>query len=118
MMEQKLEAIKRLDKGERLQKVADDCGVGWATVGDWKKKRLEIKNGVHQELQEDNAPMHPHAEELLDGDIKAMFLPPNVTAIWQPMNQGILETSERNYCRKLLSTMIEEIAEGHDMIEI
>ncbi|KAJ8880940.1 hypothetical protein PR048_017413 [Dryococelus australis] len=42
-MEQKLEAIKRLDKGETLQKVADDFGVGQATVGDWKKKRLEIE---------------------------------------------------------------------------
>lgn len=36
-MEQKLEAIKRLDKGETMQKVADDFGVGRVTVGDWKK---------------------------------------------------------------------------------
>lgn len=33
-MEQKLEAIKRLDKGETMQKVADDFGVGRVTVGD------------------------------------------------------------------------------------
>ncbi|KAM6459279.1 jerky protein homolog-like [Liasis olivaceus] len=65
----------------------------------------------------DNAPMHPDAEELQDGDIKAMFLPPNVTAICQPMDQGVLEMLKRNYCRKLLSTMIEEIEEGQNMIE-
>uniref|UniRef100_H9GL84 HTH CENPB-type domain-containing protein n=1 Tax=Anolis carolinensis TaxID=28377 RepID=H9GL84_ANOCA len=65
----------------------------------------------------DNAPMHPDAEELQDGDIKAMFLPPNVAAICQPMDQGILETLKRNYRKKLLSTIIEEIEEGQDMIE-
>lgn len=37
----------------------------------------------------DNAPTHPDADELKDGDIKAMFLPPNVTAICQPMDQGV-----------------------------
>lgn len=31
--QQKLEAIKRLNKVETMQKVADDCGGG--TVGDW-----------------------------------------------------------------------------------
>ncbi|XP_062829389.1 zinc finger protein with KRAB and SCAN domains 7 [Anolis carolinensis] len=65
----------------------------------------------------DNAPTHPDAEKLQDGDIKAMFLPPNVAAICQPMDQGILETVKRNYRRKLLSTIIEEIEEGQDMIE-
>ncbi|XP_042315488.1 jerky protein homolog-like [Sceloporus undulatus] len=65
----------------------------------------------------DNAPTHPDAEELQDGNIKAMFLPPNVTAICQPMDQGVLETLKRNYRRKLPSTLIEESEEGQDMIE-
>lgn len=42
-LEQKLEAIRRLDKGETMQKVADDFGVGQVTVGDWGKKRIEIE---------------------------------------------------------------------------
>ena len=33
------------------------------------------------------------------------------------MDQGILETIKRNYHRKLLSTVIEVIEEGQDMIE-
>lgn len=41
-MEQKLEALQRLDKGETMQKVAEEYGVGRVTVGDWKKKRSEI----------------------------------------------------------------------------
>ncbi|XP_060616128.2 jerky protein homolog-like isoform X3 [Anolis sagrei] len=65
----------------------------------------------------DNAPTHPDAEELQDGDIKAIFLPPNVTAICQPMKQGILVTLKRNYRRNLLSTMIDEIKGGQDIIE-
>lgn len=43
-IETKLEALKRLDKGETLNKVALDLGVGRQTVGDWKKKRSEIES--------------------------------------------------------------------------
>jgi transposase-like protein len=42
-MEQKLEALQRLDKGETMHKVAEEYGVGRVTVGDWKKKRSEIE---------------------------------------------------------------------------
>lgn len=33
----------------------------------------------------DNAPTHPSEDELRDGEIKTMFLPPNVTSICQPI---------------------------------
>jgi hypothetical protein len=33
-LETKLQAINRLDKGETIQKVASDLGVGEVTVGD------------------------------------------------------------------------------------
>jgi hypothetical protein len=42
-MEQKLEALQKLDKGETKQKVAEEYGVGHVTVGDYKKKRTEIE---------------------------------------------------------------------------
>lgn len=42
-MEQKLQAIKRLDKGESAKKIAAEMGVGKSTVGDWKKGRSEIE---------------------------------------------------------------------------
>lgn len=66
----------------------------------------------------DNAPVHPNAEALQDGDIKSIFLPPKVTTICQPMDQDVFENIKRKYHRKLLSKEIEEIVEEvHDMIE-
>ncbi|XP_043465305.1 jerky protein homolog-like [Leptopilina heterotoma] len=42
-VEKKLEAIRRLDKGEIIRKVADDYGVGETTVGDWRRNRSELE---------------------------------------------------------------------------
>lgn len=39
----------------------------------------------------DNASTHPVADELKDKDITAVFLPPNVTAICQPIDQEVLQ---------------------------
>lgn len=71
------------------------------------------KNNLPQKaiLFLDNAPSHPDEEELVSGDIKVKFLPPNVTALLQPMDQGVLENIKRVYRRKLLSKMIEEEGE-------
>ena len=51
----------------------------------------------------DNAPSHPSASNLAtsDGKIKCLFLPPNVTSIIQPMDQGVLENVKRRYKRVL-----------------
>lgn len=65
----------------------------------------------------DNATCHPNEDELQDQDIKAMFLPPNVTSLCQPMDQGTLETLKRNYRRNLLSSLINAMDEGEDMVE-
>lgn len=43
-MEMKLDALKRLDKGESVNKIALDFGVGQTTIGGWKKKRSEIES--------------------------------------------------------------------------
>lgn len=43
-MELRLEALKRIDKGESLKSIALSFGVGESTVGDWKKKRIEIES--------------------------------------------------------------------------
>jgi uncharacterized protein YjcR len=40
-MEQKLEALKNLDSGETMQKVAAVCGVRPVTVRDWKRKEVK-----------------------------------------------------------------------------
>ncbi|KAJ8892127.1 hypothetical protein PR048_004707 [Dryococelus australis] len=64
----------------------------------------------------DNAPSHPNEEELQDGEIKARFLPPNVTAICQPMDQDVLETLKRNRTN-LLSTSVDSSYRGGDMVQ-
>ncbi|XP_046684931.1 jerky protein homolog-like, partial [Homalodisca vitripennis] len=56
----------------------------------------------------DNAPSHPDDLELVIGDIKAIFLPPNVTSIIQPMDQGVLQALKQNYRKKLLRSLLEE----------
>ncbi|XKL60101.1 hypothetical protein PGB90_001117 [Kerria lacca] len=42
-IDEKYEAIQRLDAGESAVKIAEDLGVGRSTVGDWKKNRDEIE---------------------------------------------------------------------------
>lgn len=66
----------------------------------------------------DNAPTHPGADELKYGDIRVQFLPANVTALIQPMDQGAIETLKRLYRRKLLSKIIDndEDEEPNDII--
>ena len=46
----------------------------------------------------DNAPAHPDKSVWISSDksIKAMFLPPNTTALIQPMDQGVLEVTASN----------------------
>lgn len=58
----------------------------------------------------DNAPSHPN-ESLLtsdDGLITCKFLPPNVTAAIQPMDQGVISAMKRIYRSELLKNLIHE----------
>ena len=58
----------------------------------------------------DNAPSHPSTETLTsaDGRVTTSFLPPNCTAVLQPMDQGILEAFKRRYKKQLLRHVILE----------
>ena len=42
-LQDKLNAIERLDRGETIKKVASDLGVGEVTVGDWRRKRVQVE---------------------------------------------------------------------------
>ena len=56
----------------------------------------------------DNCSAHP-SEELLvspDGLVTAAYLPPNVTSLVQPMDQGILECMKKAYCKSLLRDIL------------
>ena len=62
----------------------------------------------------DNCPAHPDAEYLVsdDGKIIALYLPPNVTSLIQPMDQGVLVALKRHYKRKLLQRLVIEDDNG------
>ena len=64
-------------------------------------KAHQLKNGKREKtlLLLDNAPTHPSCDILNEKDefIKVMFLPPNVTSLLQPMDQGVIETFKRYY---------------------
>lgn len=56
----------------------------------------------------DNAPSHPGIATLVckDSNITAMFLPPNTTSLFQPMDQGVLEALKRRYRKALLQKIL------------
>lgn len=82
------------------------------------RKHLDSKNLPRKAvLLIDNAPSHPAASVLKSSDeqIFAKFLPPNVTALIQPMDQGVIATVKRIYRTKLVKTKIEE---GYDFKQL
>ncbi|XP_060855612.1 jerky protein homolog-like [Metopolophium dirhodum] len=56
----------------------------------------------------DNAPCHPSENELRDCEIYVKLLPPNMTALIQPMDQGVIETTKRLYRKKLIMFLLEQ----------
>ena len=56
----------------------------------------------------DNCSAHPDEDLLVsrDGQVKAVFLPPNVTSLIQPMDQGVLESLKRRYRKSLLRDIL------------
>lgn len=56
----------------------------------------------------DNAPTHPDIDILnkIDEDFSVMFLPPNVTALLQPMDQGVIAKTKRVYRKELLRQLL------------
>ena len=70
-------------------------------------------------LLPDNAPAYPEATSIVskEGDIKAMYLPPNTTVLCQPMDQGVLESLKQRYRKALLQRLLLEDQEGRSIIE-
>lgn len=55
-----------------------------------RKKYCEKENLIFKILLLiDNAPSHPIHLDELDENVKVIFIPPNTTALMQPMDQGV-----------------------------
>ncbi|XP_069852903.1 jerky protein homolog-like [Dipodomys merriami] len=61
-----------------------------------------------------NSPTHPNENVLRseDGQIFAKYLPPNVAPLIQPLDQGVIAATKRNYRAGLLQNNLEE---GNDL---
>ena len=67
----------------------------------------------------DNCSAHPDEEDLIsaDGKVVAKFLPPNVTSLIQPMDQGVLEAVKRRYRRKILEELVLRDYDGTSIVD-
>lgn len=77
------------------------------TVKKWRHDHKKIGKVL---LLLDNAPSHPSAEALnsLDPNFQVMYLPPNVTSLIQPMDQGVIEKLKRLYRKQVLRRLLLE----------
>lgn len=75
------------------------------TVKKWRQANKKTGKVL---LLLDNAPSHPSAETLnsLDPDFQVMYLPPNVTSLIQPMDQGVIEKLKRMYRKQVLRRLL------------
>lgn len=65
----------------------------------------------------DNAPSHPPEEEMnFNPDFRVMFLPPNCTAVLQPMDQNLIQNIKVGYRKRLLNQVISN--EGEDIVKM
>nr|CAD7199459.1 unnamed protein product [Timema douglasi] len=77
-----------------------------------KQHRIEHLKVPEEEVEAlallDNAPTYLDENKLCSKDkIEFMFLPPDTTSVFQPLNQGVIYTAKRLYERKLLSEILE-----------
>ena len=91
----------------------------FATAGniftDWYKNVFiaSVKERMSSETDKfllilDNAPCHPSLNFLdaIDPQFQVVFLPPNVTALVQPMDQGVIESMKKHYKATFLKALV------------
>lgn len=81
---------------------------------------LKLKNlPLRAVLVLDNCSAHCSSDELKtdDGAFKTVFLPPNTTAILQPMDQNIIQMVKANYRQKLMREVLGRPGEFHENIK-
>lgn len=101
---------------------------GWMTrtlFSEWFKTDFvpEVKKFLHtiEKPQKallliDNAPSHPQEEISSDPNFKILFLPPNCTALIQPMDQNLIQNVKVAYRKKLLTHVVSQ--EDGDIITL
>ena len=67
-------------------------------------------------LMIDNCPAHPTIGNL--SNARLIFLPPNTTSVFQPMDQGVIKCFKAHYRRHLVRLMIQRLDQGQDLPKI
>ncbi|GBM42855.1 hypothetical protein AVEN_78420-1 [Araneus ventricosus] len=64
-----------------------------------------------------SCPGHPSAEELCtdDGEISAMFLPSNTTALIQPIDQNVIQNIKLGYRKLLLTNILNDPVQNENL---
>ena len=72
-------------------------------------ERYCTKKGIplHILLLLDNAPGHPAQLGDFHPNVKVVYLPPNTTALLQPMNQGVIVTFKTYYLRRTIDMALQ-----------
>ena len=91
----------------------------FATAGniftDWYKKLFiaSVKERMSSKTDKfllilDNVPCHPSLNFLnvIDPQFQVVFLPPNVTALVQSMDQGVIESMKKHYKANFLKALV------------
>nr|XP_042912844.1 tigger transposable element-derived protein 6-like [Parasteatoda tepidariorum] len=84
----------------------------WMTSSIFTKFLLEWDKELKNEkvvLLLDNCSAHPADEDLSLKNIKLVFLPPNTTAIIQPLDQGIIRSFKFHYRKMVVQKIISDI---------
>ncbi|XP_042897244.1 jerky protein homolog [Parasteatoda tepidariorum] len=69
-------------------------------------KSLGLPDGTKAILLLDNCKAHPPVDELVSGNIVATLLPPNITSLIQPMDQGVIQNFKCFYGRSFIQGLL------------
>ncbi|XP_050524168.1 jerky protein homolog-like [Daktulosphaira vitifoliae] len=108
-------------RGQKNAWVTRDLFLDWFNnefVPSVRRHLSSINFPMEAVLLLDNCPGHPSADELIseDGKIFAMFLPPNTTAMIQPMDQNVIQIIKLNYRKTLLTNILADEENGVDLV--
>ena len=70
------------------------------------QQKLREMNLEPKAILLDNCLAHPDELVSDNGRVIGKFLPPNITSLIQPMDQGVLESIKRHYRRKILEKLL------------
>lgn len=98
-------------KAQKSSWMSADIFLDWYSntfIPEVKKFREEKGKTGKALLIIDNAPTHSDIDTLnaINEDFSVIFLPPNVTALLQPMDQGVIAKTKRLYRKELLRRLL------------